>query len=64
MADDDNQEANEDVLEAVEDLDESVSDLKEAAEDHPDETIKATLTSEIAKLEEIINAIRAAVGGS
>lgn len=63
MADDDNQEANEDVLETVEDLEVSVSDLKEAAEDHPDETIKATLTAEIAKFEEILNTIRAAVGG-
>jgi len=63
MADDNNEEANQDVLEAAEDLQESVSDLKEAADDHPDESIKAALSAEIAKFEQIINAIRAAVGG-
>jgi hypothetical protein len=63
MADDNNQEANEDVLGAVEDLEECVSDLKEAAEDHPDEGVKTALSAEIAKFEEIINAIKAAVGG-
>ena len=63
MADDNNQEANEDVLEAVQDLEESVSDLKEAAEDHPDESIKTALSAEIAKFEEILNNLRAAVGG-
>jgi hypothetical protein len=62
MADNDNEEANEDVLAALEDLEEGVADLKEAVDDHPDQGIKATLSAEVAKFEEIFRNMRTAVG--
>jgi hypothetical protein len=59
---DDNDDANEDVLEAIEDLEDGVSDLKEAIEDHPDASIRASLSGELTKLTDAFRNMKAAVG--
>ena len=61
MADDDREDADEDVRDALEDLSEAATDLKEAVSQHPDESIKSMLAAEVAKLEEIIAKMQAAL---
>jgi len=61
MADNDREEADEGVLDALEDLSEAATDLKEAVRQHPDQAIEAALGAEVAKLEEIIARIQAAI---
>lgn len=61
MAGNDREEADEDVLDALEDLSEAARDLKEAVREHPDPDVKAALGAEVARLEEIIARMQAAI---
>ncbi len=54
MPETDRAEANEDVLDAIEDLEDGLSNLKEAIAEHPDTAVRASLSAEAGRIQEIM----------
>lgn len=62
MPETDRAEANEDVLDAIEDLEDGLSNLKEAITEHPDAAVRAGLSAEAGRIQEIIAKMQASLG--